>query len=50
MIIWNKVFKGGLSKFRGRHPLRKLLSLLFNTLSHLLWRRGFILETNTVAT
>ena len=50
MFVWDKVFKGGLSKFCGRYPLRKLLSLLLNTLSHLLWRRGFILETNTVAT
>ena len=41
--IWNKIFKSGLSKFCGRHPLRNLkgqplrnlLSPPLNTLSHL---------------
>ena len=35
MVIWDKVFKSGLSKFCGRQPLKNLLSPLLNTLSHL---------------
>ena len=33
--IWDKVFKSGLSKFRGRQLLKNLLSPILNTLSHI---------------
>ena len=34
-IIWDKVFKSGLSKFCGRQPLKNSLSPLLNTLFHI---------------
>ena len=44
-IIWDKVFKSGLSKLRGIQPLNNLLSPLLNTLSHLmLWKHHFVNE------
>ena len=33
--VWDKVFKSGPCKFRGRQPLKNLLRPLLNTLSHL---------------
>ena len=32
MIKWDRVFKSGLIKFCGKHPLKNLIGLLLNTL------------------
>ena len=45
-LIWDKLFKSGLSKFFGRQPLKNLLSPLLNTLSHIesLLKKSFFLD------